>query len=145
MTAPRRRYNNPMFFRRERPKQVTFSERLDALRKAGFAVESHDAGTVKVSRDRCAAVIADVPGALPRIGKMGVVRGGDIAFLIDGGFQKFFRTPAGKRVPALAEDLQALHAFEEDLRDALGLVSLYNEALGTTCDYHLYDRLEGRE
>jgi hypothetical protein len=145
MTPQRCGYNVAMFFRRERPNEITFSERLDALRKAGFTVESQGAGPVTVSRDRCAAVVEDVPGAPPRIGKAGVVRGGGIAFLVDGGFQKFFRTPSGKRVPALAADLKTLHAFEEDLRDAVGVVSLYNESLGTTCDYHVYDRLEGRE
>jgi leucyl-tRNA synthetase len=41
--------------------------------------------------------------------------------------------------------LKALHAFEEDLTEALGLESLYNTSLGTTNDFHVYDRLAGRE
>ena len=48
-------------------------------------------------------------------------------------------------MPALASQLQALHAFDEDLREALGLTSLYNVSLGTTADEHLYDRLEDRD
>jgi len=71
--------------------------------------------------------------------------GDEIGLLVDGGYQKFFRTPKGRKVPALAEHLKALHAFQEDLKEALGLVSLYNEGLGTTFDQHMYDRVKGRD
>ena len=57
----------------------------------------------------------------------------------------FWRTPSGKRVPALATQLKALHNFEEDLKEGLGLPSLYNQSLGTTSDLHLYDRVEHRD
>ena len=69
----------------------------------------------------------------------------EIGLLVDEGYQKFFRTPKGRRVPALAEHLTALHDFQEDFREALGLVSLYNQGLGTTFDQHMYDRVEGRD
>jgi len=68
----------------------------------------------------------------------------EIAALVDGGYQKFWRA-GNRRVPALAQQLKALHDFEEDLREALGLESLYNTSLGTTNDLHVYDRLAGRE
>jgi hypothetical protein len=42
--------------------------------------------------------------------------------------------------PALAEDLKALHDFEEDLKEGLGQKSPYNEALGTVSTFYLYDR-----
>ena len=61
------------------------------------------------------------------------------------GFQKIFRAPSGRRTPALAEHLQALHAFREDLAQALGLTSLYNEGLGSTNESHLYDRVQDRD
>jgi len=48
-------------------------------------------------------------------------------------------------VPALATYLKALHNFEEDLKEALGLTSLYNQALGTRADEHLYDRVKDRD
>jgi hypothetical protein len=64
-----------------------------------------------------------------------------MARLVDVGFQKFWRTPEGNDTPVLAEDLSQLHAFEEDLRETLGLVSLYNTSLGTTNNLHLYDRV----
>jgi len=41
--------------------------------------------------------------------------------------------------------LKELHSFDEDLREGLGITSLYNEALGTTCDDHLYDRVKDRD
>lgn len=64
---------------------------------------------------------------------------------MDGGFQKFWRVGNARKAPALASQLRALHAFEEDLREALGLESLYNTSLGTTNDLHQYDRVEGRD
>jgi hypothetical protein len=71
--------------------------------------------------------------------------GTEIGTLTDGGFQKFFRTPSGKSKPALAEELKAVHDFQEDLREALGLTVLYNEALGTVSNKYLYDRVKGRD
>ena len=102
-------------------------------------------GRVRVSRRGIAADIEDAPGGLPKVDTAGIVHGSDIAHLVHGGYQMFFRTPGGKMIPALAQHLKGLHAFEEDLREALGLTSLYNEALGTRCEEHLYDRVKGRE
>jgi len=70
---------------------------------------------------------------------------GGIGKLVDGGFQKFFLVPDGRKKPALASELKAIHAFEEDLREALGLVSLYNESLGTVSTQYLYDRVKDRD
>lgn len=71
--------------------------------------------------------------------------GDEIGLLVHGGYQMFFITPSKRRAPALAGQLMALHRFEEDLKEALDLRSLYNEGLGTTCDLHLYDRVEERD
>ena len=46
---------------------------------------------------------------------------------------------------ARADQLKALHAFEEDLKEGLGLTSLYNTSLGTVSALHLYDRVVGRD
>jgi hypothetical protein len=137
-------YNRRMFFRRHAPRQVSFEERLQNLRGAGCAVETLGEGRVRIHRDCCAAIIVNVPGASPRVDQAGVLIGSEIASLIDGGFQKFLETPRGLRKPTLASDLKALHVFQEDLSEALGLESLYNESLGTVCDRHVYDRLTGR-
>jgi hypothetical protein len=133
-----------MFFRRRAPKQIFFGERLEDLRRDGFTVETLGEGRVKIHRGCCAAFVGDVPGGLPQVERAGVVIGAEIACLIDGGFQKFLETPGGARKPALASELKALHNFQEDLREALGLTSLYHESLGTVSDRHAYDRLTGR-
>ena len=125
-----------MFFRRQHPRVPSFAERLDQLRQAGFTVEGP-----LVSRDGCAAGVSEAGIS----GRTGILLDGEIAILVDGGFQKFFRTPSGKSRPALASDLASLHAFEEDLRQILGLPSLYNESLGTVSTSYRYDRLQGRE
>ena len=71
--------------------------------------------------------------------------GEEIGTLTDGGFQKFFTTPGGKRIPALAEELKAVQDFQEDLRETLGMTSLYNEAMGTVSNLYVYDRVKGRD
>ena len=50
-----------------------------------------------------------------------------------------------QRKPALAEELKAIHDFEEDLREALGMKSLYNESLGTVSTFYQYDRVKDRD
>ena len=50
---------------------------------------------------------------------------------------------SGKRKPALAEQLKALHKFEEDLREGLEQETYYNQSLGTVSTFYLYDRPEG--
>ena len=87
----------------------------------------------------------DAGGGKVTIGKAGVLVGPEIAHLVHGGYQMFLRTPSGREVPALADQLKALHAFDEDLCEGLGLTSLYNVSLGTTCDDHLYDRVKDRD
>jgi hypothetical protein len=128
-----------MWFRKRQPKVTTFEERLEALRASGFETLPEPGGRVKVSRAGCGAII----DSAPRIERAGWLVGGEIAELVDGGYQKFWRA-GGRDVPALAEQLKALHEFEEDLREGLGLESFYNTSLGTTNDLHLYDRLAGR-
>jgi hypothetical protein len=135
-----------MFFRRQKISVPTFSDRLDQLRSLGFTVAAEASGKSRISKGRCAAVIEEGgPGDSVHVNKAGAIVGGDIGLLVHGGYQMLWRTAAGKMAPALAADLKALHAFEEDLREGLGLTSLYNESLGTTCDQHLYDRILDRD
>ena len=135
-----------MFFRRAEPKELTFEERLEQVQRAGFTVDAQP-GTrrVRISCDGC-AVVLDLDDGAPRVVEpAGVEMSGEIGALADGGFQKFFLTASGKRKPALASDLRALHDFQEDLREALGEISLYNEALGTVSTFYLYDRVKDRD
>lgn len=134
-----------MFFRRQRSVPPSFSQRVEALREAGFRVEPQPGGEVKVSKGGCAAIVRAGAGEGGNILRLGVLVGSEIGRIVDGGFQKFLETPGGRRVPALASHLHALHAFEEDVRERLGLVSLYNQSLGTVNDLHRYDRVDGRD
>ena len=135
-----------MFFRRPRPKHLSFNELLQKLRDAGFTVASQTNGRVLVSRDCYAAVIEEVPDSPPRIvERAGLLTGSEIASLVDGGYQKFFRTPSGKTLPAQADELEGVHTFEEDLYEALGITTLYNEALGTVSTFSEYDRVKDRD
>ena len=45
-------------------------------------------------------------------------------------------------IPATADHLCALHEFSEELKQAAGAESLYNESLGTTSDVYQYDRVK---
>ena len=133
-----------MFFRRERPKTPNFAERMDATRAAGFTV-TPQSGSVRVTRAGCAIDLAEDGDRVRALGRAGIAMGAEIGALVDGGFQKFFQTPSGKKKPALAEELVALHNFEEDLREALGQQTYYNEALGTVSTYYIYDRVQDRD
>ncbi len=134
-----------MFFRRERPKNPTFQERLENVRKVGFSVTPQAGGLIRVSRDNCAVDLKEENGTVHLHDRAGILVGSEIGMLVDGGYQKFFRTASGKQKPALAEELKALHDFEEDLKEALGEESLYNESLGTVSTFYLYDRVKDRD
>lgn len=134
-----------MFFKHERPKVLSFEDHLAKARAEGFTVQPVPEGT-RIERNGVACVAKPGEGGFPRFTvRAGVMMGDEIGTLVDGGFQKFFQTPGGKRKPALAEDLKAIQNFQEDLREALGLTSLYNESLGTVSNKYLYDRVEGRD
>jgi hypothetical protein len=135
-----------MFFRRQTVKTLTFDDRLSEARTAGFTTASAGSGKTRIERSGVACVAEAGDEGLPRItSRAGVVMGSEIGTLTDGGFQKFFVTPGGKRHPAQAHELKAVQDFQEDLREALGMTSLYNESLGTVSNQYVYDRVEGRD
>jgi hypothetical protein len=133
-----------MFFRNQKPHEWTFDERLGNLKQFRFEIQKQGAGAL-VTRDGCGAMVQDLGQGQVKVGKAGVLVGAEIANLVSRGYQMFLRTPSGKEIPALADQLKKLHAFDEDLREGLGLTSLYNLSLGTTSDDHLYDRVEDRD
>ena len=128
---------------------LTFNELLDILRAHSFSVEPSAAvahGTL-VSKGGAAAVLvpAQQPGAVAAFAvRPGALVQNEVALLLDRGYQKFLKT-SKYELPALAPQLHAIHAFEEEFKLLAGEESLYNEALGTTSDLYLYDRLDGRE
>jgi hypothetical protein len=134
-----------MFFRRQHLKIPTFAERLETLRNAGFAIAPMAGGVVRASRGGCAVDLKDEDGTVAIAARAGMVQAGEIGALVDGGFQKFFETPSGAKKPALADELKALHDFEEDLKEGLGQESYYNDSLGTVSTFYLYDRVKDRD
>lgn len=138
-------YTKAMFFRRKAPKVTTFQDRTDRLAKAGFAVSPRPDGRVLVSKDGIGAVIGDEGKGHPGIEKAGVLIGSEVATLLNRGYQMFLETPSGKHLPAMAEQLKALHQFEDDVKAALDMTNLYNTSLGTTTASHMYDRVNRRD
>ena len=132
---------------KRKSRHPNFDQTLELLRAASFdvapfagvaggvLVSKHGAGAVLVASEDGSAAFAVHPGALIR---------GEVARLLDRGYQKFIKTSQFE-LPASAAQLQAIHVFSEELRQLTGTLSLYNEALGTTSDLYEYDRLKGRE
>ncbi|HTY82897.1 MAG TPA: hypothetical protein VMB19_01695 [Silvibacterium sp.] len=127
---------------------LNFDQILDKLRSSQFDVREEPgvAGGFRVSKYGCAAVIAlakDGKGTAV-LHKPGVVLGGEIAHILDRGFQKFIKT-SKLEIAATADRLTAEHNFSDELREVTGEAVLYNEALGTTSDEYMYDRVKGRD
>src|ERR1051325_10007903 len=110
-----------MFFRREKPHTLTLEERLANLKQFRFEYRRETSDRVRVTRDGFAAMVEHTGNGEVKIGKAGLLVGDEIAVMVHGGFQMFLRTPSGIEIPALANQLKALHAFDEDLREALGI------------------------
>jgi hypothetical protein len=129
-------------------KERTYDETLTQLRASGFDVLEAPATPhrVFVKKHGCSAAIeknADNDG-VRLFAKPGYLIGGEIARLVDKGYQKVLTTTKTE-VPATADHLKAIHAFSEELREAMGATSLYNEALGTVSDRYVYDRVKDRD
>ena len=133
-----------MFFRRATPRILSFDERVDAASSYGFETTKTPSGA-RISRKGFGCWVKEGPGGVPEPGEPGLLLGEHIAGLVDGGYQKFFTTHDNHKIAALAEHLTAIHAFQEDLYEALGLTSLYNTSLGSVCKNHLYDRVKDRD
>jgi hypothetical protein len=99
----------------------------------------------QVRKYGCAAEIAAAAdGTTELLARPGWMLNGAISRLVDRGYQKFLKTPQTE-IPATADHLHAIHEFSEELNEAAGATSLYNESLGTTSDRYLYDRVKGRQ
>ena len=134
--------------------QRSFNDVLSLLGGQRFDVApAHDGskrGTAgfKVSKYGCAAEIAAASAGsespVVLLAKPGWLLNGEISRIVDKGYQKFLAT-SHLEIPATADHLRALHTFSEELNEAAGGVTLYNQSLGTTSDSYLYDRVKGRE
>ncbi len=136
---------------------LSFDEVLSALSTLSFDVDGvpgvanqllvrkYGAGAILAHDRQAARADKKSPQTAVRwVERPGYLVGGEVATLLDRGYQKFWKT-SRIEVPATAESLQAAHRFTEELREVVGEPSLYNESLGTTSDSYLYDRVKGRE
>lgn len=134
---------------KKKSRHPNFDQAIELLRSQGFDAAPSEtvAGGHLVSRDGVGAVLIpsespDAPAALA-VTPGALVRG-EIARLLDRGYQKFIKTSQFE-LPATAAQLHAIHQFSEELKQIIGAEELYNESLGTTSDTYQYDRLKGRD
>ena len=100
---------------------------------------------VQVRKYGCAAEIAAAPdGTVEILARAGWLLNGEIARVLDRGYQKFLKT-SKLEIPASADHLRSIHEFTAELNEAIGATSLYNQALGTTSNVYHYDRVKGRD
>lgn len=125
----------------------TYEETVAWLRDHGFDILEAPgmSNRVFLKKNNCSAAIErDDDGHVRIFARPGYLIGGEIARLTDKGYQKFLMTSKAE-IPASADHLRALHEFTEELKEATGAPSLYNESLGTVSDRYVYDRVEGRD
>ena len=127
--------------------QQTYEGAVAWLRDHGFDILEAPGTTNRVFIKKynvSAAIQKDDSGTVKVFARPGYLVGGEIAKLIDRGYQKFLKTTKTE-IPATADHLKAIHDFTEELKEALGGVSLYNESLGTVSDEYVYDRVKDRD
>lgn len=138
------------------------AESLERLQQRGFEVTtvSSSPERIRVLKSNCAALFERRPGGELALAQApGYVLRGEIGRLWDAGYQKFWLLgpvtprpgsgPANEpfnepRRPALAEQLNELKRFSEELRYVLGIPSFFHEAIGSTNEVTAYDRAAGR-
>jgi hypothetical protein len=127
--------------------QRSYEEALNWLRDHGFdLIEAPGTqGRVFLKKYCCSAAIQkNGDDSVKIFAYPGYLIGSEISKLINRGYQQFLKT-AKTEVPATADHLKALQQFTEELKEGLGLPSLYNESLGTVSESYQYDRIEDRD
>jgi len=127
--------------------QKTFDEAVNWLKEHGFDVleAPGTAGRVFLRKYNVSAAIQkDGDEGVKIFAYPGYLVGSEISKLVNKGYQQFLKTSKAE-IPATADHLKALHSFSEELKEALGLPSLYNESLGTVSEAYQYDRVKDRD
>ena len=126
--------------------QKTFDEAVAWLREHGFDVleAPGTSGRVFLRKYNVSAAIQRDGDGIKIFAYPGYLVGSEISKLVNKGYQQFLKT-SKTEVPATADHLKALHSFSEELKEALGLPSLYNESLGTVSEAYQYDRIVDRD
>lgn len=125
----------------------TWDEAIGWLREHGFDLLEAP-GTQNrffLKKNNCSAAIErKEDGSVKLFAYPGALVNGEIAKLVNKGYQQFFKTTKTE-IAATADRLKALHDFTEELKEAIGAPSLYNESLGTVSSDYMYDRVKGRD
>ncbi|HXJ16655.1 MAG TPA: hypothetical protein VNM68_05595 [Candidatus Polarisedimenticolia bacterium] len=117
---------------------------IESLSAKGFLVRS-SGGVVRIEKYGCGAELRKSPqGRYQMTVIPSVMLQGQFTHLWDAGYQKFLLTHEGHKYPIRVSQLGNLRRFNEELRTALGVPTYYNEAIGSTCHYSVYDRVKGR-
>jgi hypothetical protein len=117
---------------------------VESLSATGFVVRS-SGGVVRIEKFDCGAELRKTTeGQFHMTIIPSIMFQGQFTRLWDAGYQKFLLTHDERKVPAHVEQLRNLRLFNEELRTALGVPTYYNEALGSTSHYSVYDRVKGR-
>jgi hypothetical protein len=125
----------------------TFDEAVNWLRSHDFELleAPGTANRIFLKKYKCSAAIEKTQDGGVRIfAYPGNLIGGEIAKLVDRGYQKFLKTSKSE-ISAIADHLKALHSFSEELKEAIGATSLYNESLGSVSEAYTYDRVKDRD
>jgi hypothetical protein len=127
--------------------QREYEEAVSWFRDHGFDVIEAPGtqGRVFLKKYNCSAAIQkDADDQVKIFAYPGYLVGGEISKLINRGYQQFLKT-AKTEIAATADHLEGLHRFSEELKEGLGLPSLYNESLGTVSESYQYDRVRDRD
>ena len=117
---------------------------IESLSAKGFLVRS-SGGVVRIEKYDCGAELRKDPhGSYKMTIIPSIMWQGQFTQLWDAGYQKFLLTNEGRKFPIRVTQLAELRRFNEELRTALGVPTYYNEAIGSTCAYSVYDRVKGR-
>jgi hypothetical protein len=117
---------------------------IETLSSKGFLVRS-SGGVVRIEKYGCGAELRKSTQDRYQMTVIpSIMFDGQFTHLWDAGYQKFLLAHDGRKIPVRVTELADLRRFNEELRTALGVPTYYNEALGSTCQYSVYDRLKGR-
>jgi len=125
----------------------TFEDAVQWLRDHGFDLIEAPGTQGRVFLKKytvSAAIQKDGEDGVKIFAYPGYLISGEISKLINRGYQQVLKT-SKTEVAATADHLKALQQFSEELKEALGLPSLYNESLGTVSEAYQYDRIIDRD
>ena len=124
----------------------TYEDAVAWLKDHGFDILEAPGiqNRVFIKKNNCSAAIeATADGGVKIFAYPGFLIGGEIAKLINKGYQQFLKTTKTRsRLRPITS--RRFTSSPEELKEALGATSLYNESLGTVSEEYNYDRVKDR-